>query len=114
LSFATHIVAVPACCSLFHAVSMWAETATLLILIDYLVAVSLFHDFWEVASRISRRRCRPRLAQLEAGARMAENRETAQHRATSITKADSYLFHPVLKQHETVRNRQHIAPGARR
>jgi hypothetical protein len=111
---ATNIVAVPAGCSLFHAVSMWAETTTSLILNDYRPAVSLFQDFREMASRISQRRFRPRLAQLEARVLSAENRETAQRQPISITKTKSYLFQPVLKRRETVRNSQHITPGARR
>ena len=91
---------------------MWAETTTSLILIDYLPAVSLFQDFREMASRISYRRFRPRLAQLEARALLSENRETVQRQPISITKTKSWLFQPVLKQCETVRNSQHITPGA--
>jgi hypothetical protein len=51
---------------------MWAETTTSLILIDYLPAVSLFQDFWEMASRISHRRFRPRLSQLLKGGRYGQ------------------------------------------
>jgi hypothetical protein len=111
LSSAINIVAVPAGCSLFHAVSMWAETTTSLISIDYLPAVSPFQDFWETASRISHRRFRRRLAQLEARALMSENRETAQRQPISTTKTKSWLFQPVLKQRETMCNSQHIMPG---
>jgi hypothetical protein len=57
-----------------------------LILIDYLPAVSLFRDFREMASRISHRRFRPRLAQLEARALLSENRETVQQQPISKKK----------------------------
>jgi hypothetical protein len=73
-------VAAPAGCSLFHAVSTWAETTTPLTLIDYLPAVSLFQDFRELVSPISYRRFRPRAAQLEARTifvRKSRNRATA-------------------------------------
>jgi hypothetical protein len=76
---------------------MWAETTTSLILIDYLPAVSLFQDFREMASRICRRRFRPRLAQLEAPALFSENRETAQQRPISTTKTKPWLFQPPVE-----------------
>jgi hypothetical protein len=67
-----------------------------------------------MASRISHRRFRPRLAQLEARVLFSKNRETAQQQPISTTKTNGCLFRPVLKQRETVRNSQHITPGARR
>jgi hypothetical protein len=99
---------------MFHAVSTWAETTTPLILIDYLPAVSLFQDFRETASRISCRRFWPRLAQLEARTILSENRETVQQQPISEIKTKSYLFQPVLKRRETVRNSRYITPGPRR
>jgi hypothetical protein len=93
---------------------MWTETTTSLILIDYLPAVSLFHDFWEMASRISYPRFRPLLAQSKSHGLFSENRETVQQRTISVTKTKSWLFQPALKQHETVRNSQLIIAGARR
>jgi hypothetical protein len=93
---------------------MWTETTTSLILIGYLPAVSLFQDFREKASPISRRRFRPRLAQLEARTILSENRETVQQQPISKTKAKSYRFQLVLKRRETVRNSRYITPGPRR
>ena len=80
-------------------------------LMNFLLAVSLFQDFREMATRNSNRRFRPRLAQLEARVLFSKNRETVQQRPISTTKAKSCLFQPVLKQRETVRNSQHITAG---
>jgi hypothetical protein len=84
-----------------------------LILIDYLPAVSLFQDFRELASPISYRRW-PLVAPLEARAFFSANRETVQQQPISKTKPKSYLFQPVLKRRETVRNSRYITPGPRR
>jgi hypothetical protein len=92
----------------------WAETAISLILCVYLLAISLFHDFWEVGSRISRRGFRPWLGSTRAAHLLSGNRETAQQRPISITKTNSWLFQPALKQHETVRNSQRTIAGTGR
>jgi hypothetical protein len=84
-----------------------------LILNDYFLAVSLFQDFREMAARNFNRQFRRWLAQLELRALFSENRETAQQRPISTTKAKSCLFQAGLKQPETVRNSQHVTPGAR-
>jgi len=113
LSLTANNLRVPACCGLVQAVSKRAETATSLLLSNYLLSVSLFQDFREMAARNSDRQLRSWLTQLEL-ARFSENRETAQQRPISSTKVNGCLFQPALKQREAVRNSQHITPGARR
>jgi hypothetical protein len=93
---------------------MWAETTTSLMSTNFLLAISLFQDFQEVASRISHRRSRPRRAQLESHGLFSKNPETAQQQPISNPKTKGYLFRPLLKQHETMCNSQHIMPGAGR
>jgi len=114
LSLTANNLRVPACCGLVQAVSKRAETATSLLLSNYLLSVSLFQDFREMAARNSDRQFRSWLTQLELRARFSQNRETAQQRAISSTKVNGCLFQPALKQREAVRNSQHITPGARR
>lgn len=102
------------CCGLCHVVSMWAETTTSLMSTNFLLAVSLFQDFRDMASRISYRRFRPRPVQLEPRVLLSKNRETAQQEPISNTTTKGCLFRPMLKQHETMCNSQHIMPGAGR
>jgi hypothetical protein len=114
LSSGANIAAVPTPLQPVSGGFTWAETAISLILRDYRPAVSLFHDFWEMASRISYPRFRPRLAQSKSHGLFSENRETVQQQPISKTKAKSYRFQLVLKRRETVRNSRYITPGPRR
>jgi hypothetical protein len=79
---------------------------------NFLLAVSLFQDFRETATRNSNQQFPPRPARLEARVLFSKSRETAQQQPISNTKTKGYLFRPVLKQHETMCNSQHIVPVA--
>jgi hypothetical protein len=85
-----------------------------LILRDYLLAVSLYQAFWEMASLNSNRQLRPQPAQLKPHARFTQNCETAQQQPISNTNAKRCLFHRFLHQRETVCTSQRITPGAQR
>jgi hypothetical protein len=93
--------------SLFQAVSKRLETAKILIGIGNYAAVSLFHDFREWATgNLKLRLSRWFLAPFKLRRPFPQNRETAKQRPISDVNTGTCLFHPGLKQPETVRNSQ--------
>jgi hypothetical protein len=105
----TYTPPVRADCGQFHAVSIGRETANSLVRNNYLAAVSLFHVFLEKASSNSNWQSRP---PLQTRAALSKSRETAQQRPVSLEKTNGWVFQPVLKQRETVCDRQQIKPRA--